>query len=315
MNELQGIHHITCIAGDPQRNLDFYTGVLGMRLVKCSVNQDDPGTYHLFYADHDGHPGTDLTFFPWPHLSRGQRGAGQAVEVSLAVPPGSLDFWQEHLALQDLEPGPRETRRGAAALPLSDPDGLALALTETADERPFTPWSDGPIPAEHQVRGLHGVRLWERDLQRTATFLTEVMGFAAAEGDEDAEDGWHRFTLAGGGSRRWVEIRELTEARRGNLGSGSVHHVAWQSPHDAEQQAVRSRVLAAGAHPTEVIDRFWFRSVYFREPGGVLFELATDDPGFTADEALESLGQELILPPWLEGRRQEIEAALPPLRR
>jgi glyoxalase family protein len=310
MSAVTGLHHVTAIAGNAQENLDFYAGVLGMRLVKKSVNQDDPGTYHLFYADAEGHPGSDLTFFPWPDLPPGRRGTGLAMEVALAIPSGSLDYWSERLARHGVTPGAVETRFGQRVLPLTDPHGLALGLALTDDPREFTPWPESPVPPPHQIRGLHAVRLWERDLAVTTGFLTTALGFTPAGED----GGWHRFVLGGGGSGRVLEVRELPGERPGSWGVGSVHHVAWRVPDDAAQVAAQGRVEAAGRHPTEVIDRFWFRSVYFREPGGVLFEIATDGPGFAVDEAPESLGTTLVLPPWLEPQRGRIEAALPPLR-
>ena len=310
MTEITGIHHVTAIAGDAQENLDFYTGVLGMRLVKRSVNQDAPDTYHLFYADAEGHPGSDLTFFPWGDMPRARPGIGLAMEVALAVPPDSLGFWAERLAGLGVAAGAPEVRRGERVLPVADPQGLALALVETADAREFTPWAAGPVPEHRQVRGLHAVRLWERDLAATAAFLTDVLGFTAM----GEEGGWHRFGGAGGGSGRHLDIRELPEARRGAWGTGGVHHVAWRVPDDEAELAVRERVAAARRRPTPVIDRFWFKSVYFLEPGGVLFELATDGPGFATDEDVGALGERLVLPPWLESRRAAIEAELPPLR-
>jgi glyoxalase family protein len=306
---VQGIHHITAIAGNAQENLDFYAGVLGMRLVKKSVNQDDPGTYHLFYADAEGHPGTDLTFFPWANMPRGRMGAGLSVEVPLAVPEGSLGYWAERLERYGFEAGSPETRFGERALPLRDPHGLDLALVETSDSRQSVPWEGSPVPVERQIRGLHAARLWERDLATSARFLTEVLGFERL----GEEGGWTRFGVKGGGSGNIVEIREVPEERLGQWGVGSVHHIAWRLPGDEEQLEMRQKVIRAGGHPTEVIDRFWFKSVYFREPGGVLFELATDGPGFSRDEDPAHLGEQLILAPWLEPHREAIEAALPTL--
>jgi glyoxalase family protein len=309
MSQIRGLHHVTCIAGDAQENVDFYSGVLGMRLVKKSVNQDSPGTYHLFYADGDGHPGTDITFFPWPEMGRVTPGAGLAMEVSLAVPLRSLDYWSERLVQQGAAPSDIETRRGTAALPFMDPHGLPLVLHETADDRQFTPWRDSPVPEERQVRGLHSVRLWQRDLALTASFLTEVLGFV----DDGVENEWAGFAIDGGGSGRYLEVRQIPDANRGRWGTGGIHHVAWRVPDlDAELQ-VREGIDRAHRRPTEVIDRFWFKSVYFLEPGGVLFELATDGPGFTVDEDPASLGEHLVLPPWLEAQRVEIESLLPPL--
>ena len=309
MANITGLHHVTAIAGDAQENLDFYSGVLGMRLVKRSVNQDSPGTYHLFYADAEGHPGSDLTFFPWREMSPATPGVGLTMEVSLAIPAGSFQFWSDVLARHGVDARASERRFGELALPFTDPHGLPLALVETADAREFTPWDASPIPPAHQIRGLHSVRLWERSLAETAALLTGPMGFTAL----GEEGGWHRFGVEGGGSGRHLEIRELPELPRGRWGTGGVHHVAWRVPDDATELRVREAVARAGRRPTEVIDRFWFRSVYFLEPGGVLFELATDGPGFTADEDVESLGEKLVLPPWLESQRRDIEAALPPL--
>ena len=310
MTGITGIHHITCIAGAAQDNVDFYAAVLGMRLVKRSVNQDSPGTYHLFYADAEGHPGTDLTFFPWPEMPPAKLGAGLATEVSLAIPLGSIDYWMDRLADHGIGVGDVETRRGTPALPFKDPHLLPLVLHETADDRDFTPWRDSPVPAEKQIRGLHTVRLWEADLAVTSAFLTGVLGFV----DIGSEGDWAGFEIGGGGSGRYLEIREVPEESRGRWGTGGVHHVAWRVPDDATELAVREEIARARRRPTEVIDRFWFKSVYFLEPGGVLFEIATDGPGFAIDEDPATLGEHLVLPPWLEPHRDEIEAALPPIK-
>jgi glyoxalase family protein len=310
MSIIGGIHHVTAIAGDAQENLDFYTGVMGLRLVKRSVNQDVTDTYHLFYADADGHPGTDLTFFPWPDLPPGRQGAGLATEVSLAVQPETLGWWAERLARAGVVGAARETRFGVGTLGFRDPHGLALALVETADPREFSPWRGSSVPEAYQVRGIHGVRVHERSLATTAGFLTEGMGFAAAGSDGE----WNRFAAAPGGSGHVVDVRETPADRRGEWGVGTVHHVAWRVADDAAQLRARAEVSAAGARPTGTIDRFWFRSVYFKEPGGVLFELATDGPGFAVDERADALGERLVLPPWLERERAAIERALPPLK-
>jgi len=308
-NIVHGIHHVTCIAGDPQRNLDFYVGVMGLRLVKKSVNQDAPDTYHLFYADAVGNPGTDLTFFPWPQMEPARRGIGLAIEIPFAVPPNSFDFWRKRFDAHKVKYDAAEIRFGEKTLPFQDPDGLPLALVETADERDFVTWEASPIPAQYQLRGMHAARLWERALAPTAKLLTEQMGFEYV----GEENGWHRYGAAGGGSGKWIEIKELPSERRGAWGTGGVHHVAWRVRDDAEEFAVRAQVEGAGLSPTPQIDRFWFRSVYFKEPGGVLFELATDGPGFGRDEDMNHLGEELILPPWLEPQRAQIEALLPKL--
>ncbi len=310
MQTVHGIHHITCISGDAQENVDFYTGVMGMRLVKRSVNQDAPDTYHLFYADADGRPGTDLTFFPWPGMPPARAGVGLTMEVALAVPTGSLGYWAERLARYGVRVGDPQTRFGERTLTASDPHGLPLALVETDAREDFAPWSASPVPETRQIRGLHGVRLWERSIAATQQFLTGPLGFSVA----GEEEGWRRFSIAGGGSGRVIDLAEVPNVPRGAWGVGGVHHVAWRIPDEDTQLAVREQVQSAGRRPTPVIDRFWFKSVYFTEPGGVLFEIATDGPGFAIDEDPAALGEKLILPPWLEPQRAQIEAGLPVLR-
>jgi glyoxalase family protein len=310
MRSINGLHHITAIAGPAQENLDFYSGVLGMRLVKKSVNQDDPGTYHLFYADAEGHPGTDLTFFPWSQMAPPRIGHGLAVEVGLEVPHGSLEYWGTRLEKYGTKAGAIETRFGDKVLPLVDPHGLRVALVEpaAASGRPFSPWDHSTVVPERQVRGLYGAQLWERELAPTTQFLTSVLGFRQI----GEENGWTRYGLDG--ATGILDLREAPDARRGGWGVGSVHHLAWRVDDEAHQLAVRSQVESAARRPTPVIDRFWFKSVYFQEPGGVLFELATDGPGFAVDEDREHLGETLVLPPWLEPSRSRIESVLPPLR-
>lgn len=306
---VHGIHHVTAIAGDPQENLDFYVGVMGLRLVKRSVNQDVPDTYHLFYADAAGTPGTDLTFFPWPDMEPARLGAGFAVEVPFAVPKGSLAYWQDRLGENGVAFGDIETRFGDRVLPFRDPHGLHLALVETGAERPFVRWTESAVPEAHQLRGMHSVHLWERDLESTEALLTQVMGFQPL----GEESGWHRYGVEDGTPGQIVDIQERPGERLGQWGTGGVHHVAWRVKDSVEQMSLRSLVHGAGLRPTPQIDRFWFQSVYFKEPGGTLFELATDGPGFARDEDQEHLGERLILPPWLEPQRTQIEAVLPPL--
>jgi glyoxalase family protein len=309
MESVNGLHHITAIAGPAQENLDFYAGVLGMRLVKKSVNQDDPGTYHLFYADAEGHPGADLTFFPWAEMAPPRLGHGLAVEVSLEVPTGSLEYWGTRLDKYSVPLGSIEPRFGDRVLPLVDPHGLKLALVESgsARRRLFTPWDGSPVPPERQIRGLYGAQLWERESRSTTEFLTTVLGFEHLA----TENGWMRYGI--GDAAGIVDLRDAPESRRGAWGVGSVHHLAWRVDDERHQLSMRGRVESAGARPTPVIDRFWFKSVYFREPGGVLFELATDGPGFGVDEDPAHLGESLVLPPWLEPYRTSIEGALPTL--
>lgn len=308
-NQVHGIHHVTCIAGDAQENLNFYVGMMGMRLVKRSVNQDALDTYHLFYADGAGTPGTDLTFFPWPNMGRGRLGIGLSVEVPFSIPQGSLQYWQQRFKEYGVTYGKPESRFGETTLPFQDPHGLQLALVEADDRRQFVPWENSPVPPAFQLRGMHAIRLWERHLAPTETLLTQHMGFIFL----GSEDGWHRYGVEGGGAGKLIEVKELPDERRGQWGTGSVHHVAWRMKDSEEQMEIRQGIERAGLRPTLQIDRFWFKSVYYREPGGALFELATDGPGFDRDEKADRLGEQLILPPWLEARRKEIEAGLPAL--
>jgi len=310
MRPVHGLHHITAIAGPAQENLDFYAGILGMRLVKRSINQDDPGTYHLFYADAAGHPGTDLTFFPWEQLAPPRMGHGLAVEVGLEVPSGSLSWWGTRLEKYGVTIHPIETRFGDKVLPLVDRHGLRVALTESARPyaRTFTPWDGSPIPVERQIRGLYGAQLWERDHAATATFVSAALGLRVI----GQENGWTRYGADGGPGI--IDVKETPTERRGAWGVGAVHHLAWRVNDLDEELVVRAQVEGAGGRATEVIDRFWFKSVYFKEPGGVLFEIATEGPGFAVDEDPSRLGESLVLPPWYEPARAEIERALPPLK-
>jgi glyoxalase family protein len=310
MRPVNGLHHVTCIASNPQKNLDFYSGILGMRLVKKSVNQDDPSTYHLFYADAEGRPGTDLTFFPWQHMQPARKGVGLATEVQLAVTAGTLSYWQQRFEKYGVKTSSLETRFGEKVLPFTDYDGLELALAELSGERAFTPWEKSGVPEDKQIIGLHGSRMWQRTLEQSANFLTNTMGFAYA----GHEKGWHRYTVNGGGSGNFIDIQELPNLGRGQWGTGSVHHLAWRVNDSEHEMNVREAVAKAGRKPTEQIDRFWFKSVYFMEPGGVLFELATDGPGFAVDEDPSKLGESLVLPPWLEPHRKEIEGGLPKIQ-
>jgi glyoxalase family protein len=311
VNAVKGLHHITAIAGPAQENLDFYAGILGMRLVKRSINQDDPGTYHLFYADAEGHPGTDLTFFPWAHMAPPRAGHGLAVEVGLEVPAGSLEWWGARLERYGVAASPVERRFGDRVLPLVDVHGMRVALTEpaSAPARTFTPWDGGPIPGERQIRGLFGAQMWERQQADTASFITSALGFREIA----RENGWTRYGLDG--SPGVIDIKETPQEPRGAWGVGSIHHLAWTVEDLDEEILVRAQVEAAGGRATDVIDRLWFKSVYFKEPGGVLFEIATRGPGFAVDEDAAHLGETLVLPPWFEASRAEIERALPPLTR
>jgi glyoxalase family protein len=304
------IHHITAIAGDPQRNLDFYAGTLGLRLVKLTVNFDDPGTYHFYFGDETGRPGSILTFFPWPEGPRGRQGTGQVGTVSLAVPPASLGYWIERLLQHGIRYDGPTRRFDEQVLPFSDPDGLLLELVATPRVARVDPWRDGPVPAEHAVRGLHGGTIWEDGDRGTAEFLTRFLGFRQV-----GEEGNRlRLESASEGPGSVVDLRRVPGFWAGAGGVGTVHHVAFRSPSDEAQLAQRARLEEAGVDATPVIDRRYFHSVYFLEPGGVLFEIATDPPGFTLDEAPADLGTHLKLPPMYEPMRERIERTLPPVR-
>ncbi len=308
--EIPGIHHITAIAGDPQRNVDFYVGTLGLRMVKRTVNFDDPGTYHLYYGDESGRPGSLLTFFPWPGAPRGRLGSGQATATSYSIPPESVGFWLERLKQHRIAARGPEGRFGDQVISFSDPDGLPLELAAAAESDPRAPWPEGPVPAEHAIRGFHGVTLLEDRAEGTVGLLAETLGFSAAE----EAGGRRRFTAGRGGPGAIVDVLAGPGSPRGVVAVGTVHHVAWRASSDAEQEEWRKKIAALGHNVTPIIDRKYFRSIYFREPGGVLFEIATDAPGFAVAESPERLGTSLVLPPWLEPRRAERTAALPPIR-
>jgi glyoxalase family protein len=307
MGTTQGIHHVTAITGALDRHLDFYTRVLGLRLVKRTVNFDDPGSYHLYYGDAAGSPGSILTFFVWPAGGAGRVGTGVTGAVALAVPPTSMGFWYERLLSHGIAAGPPARRFDEPVLELADPDGMRVELIGSSATGAPAGW-DGPIPAEHAIRGLHGVTIWENGDDGHAATLEEVFGLRPA-GEEE-----NRLRFRGTGDLGAViDLRRVGGFWRGLGGPGVVHHVAFRAGSDAAQAELRAAAAASGLHPTGVLDRQYFRSVYFRQPHGVLFEVATDDPGFLVDETAEALGAELRLPPWLETSRAGIEANLPPL--
>lgn len=308
-NEILGIHHLTAIAGEPQQNVDFYTGLLGLRLVKLTVNFDDPGTYHLYFGDELGRPGTILTFFPWPGAPRGRRGTGQATTVSFSVPEASLGYWTERLKAHSVSFDAPRARFDEEVLAFRDPDGLPLELVAHEGTQNSTPCEDGPVPDAYALRRFFGVTLSEANAGPTASFLTETLGFRpVAESDARA-----RFAVGADGTGSYVDVLSLPSEPHGRVAVGTVHHVAWRTPTNEEQVAWRERLAGQGLQVTSIVDRQYFRSIYFREPGGVLFEIATDPPGFTVDENPEQLGHHLLLPPWLETERPRIEGALPPL--
>ena len=315
-----GIHHVTAIAGDPQKNLDFYSGLLGLRLVKQTVNFDDPTTYHLYYGDGSGKPGTILTFFPWPGAARGRPGTGQAVSVAFAIRPRSLGYWLKRLARYGVKHDGPTKRFGEQVLTVRDPDGLQVELVAHEPSEAWDTMPGGMLPDEHAVRGFHSVTLWEEGYEQTAQLLANQLGFQAA-GDEHNV---FRYVAAGGDAASAgtsdtpgtiVDVRCAPGFWRGVVAVGTIHHVAFRARDDAVQLMLRGHLVKQGLNVTPVLDRQYFHSVYFREPGGVLFEIATDPPGFTVDEPLDELGTHLKLPPWLEGSRKELESVLPPLRR
>lgn len=307
-----GIHHVSAIATDPQRNIDFYAGVMGLRLVKRTVNFDDPQTYHLYYGDEVGTPGSLLTFFPWPGARRGQQGSGQVAVTSFVVLPSSLGFWVERLVRHAI-PFEGPSRRGSGGdtervISFRDPDGLMLEIVGHADAGNRTGWHGAAgIGTEQALRGLHSVTLWGDAAGETASVLVDTLGFRQLPEWEDTQ----RFAAGDGGPGTLVRLRNVGGFLRGTGGAGTVHHVAWRAADDEAQLLLRERVASVGMEPTPVIDRRYFNSIYFREPGGVLFEVATDTPGFTVDESQEKLGESLMLPPQYEPRRAEIQSGLP----
>src|SRR6266699_2245823 len=276
-----GIHHVTCITGDVQKNVDFYVGVLGLRFIKKTVNFDVPDTYHIYFGDYLGTPGSAMTFFGWPHLPWRPAGSGQVTVVSLAVPARSLEYWSGRL---------RELGG------------------EASDER-WKPWPDGPVDPHHAIRSFHSVTLTEESDEATIHFLTDTMGFrkVASEGNRT------RFETGAGGPTSILDVLDAPEAPVGEEAVGTVHHVAWRATNDAHELDWREVLVKSGRNVTPVIERKYFRSIYFREPGGVLFEIATDQPGFTVDEPADALGSSLQLPPQYEGRRENLKFNLPPI--
>jgi len=306
-----GIHHVTCIAGDPQQNLDFWVETLGLRLVKRSINQDDPSTYHFFFADSEGTPGTSMTFFPWENMHRGKVGTGQVSRTAFRVPEGSLDFWEARFDEYGVEYDERVERFGETVLPFADPDGLPVELVacEIPDDDPTVPWTEF-VDVEHAIRGFHSVTLWLGDPYQTEELL-RTMGLEAIGTEQSPDDtpGDERTRFAASGPvGKYVDVLPTIEG--GRSGHGTVHHVAFQTPTDEDQTAMRKAVRSHGVNPTTQINRHWFRSVYFREPNGVLFELATSKPGYTSDEPLDELGERLVLPGEFGANRERIEAGL-----
>ncbi|VFJ14388.1 ring-cleaving dioxygenase [Candidatus Nitrosocosmicus franklandus] len=328
-----GIHHITAIAGNPQKNIDFYTGFLGLRLVKLTVNFDDPTTYHFYYGDNIGRPGTILTFFPWYTMPKGFRGTGQVITTSFSIPEHAIEYWLNRLKSHEISyAGPikrfDDGEDNEQVITLYDPDGMEIELVahKIAEERKEYVWRKGPVPEEYATRGFYSATLSLEGYERTADLLTENMGFSNTkkEGNrfrfeiKDKEKMIDNFysnkekrKLDLLNSPSSVDLICLPDTRRGYMGLGSVHHIAWRTPNDESQLDLRKRIVNTGLNATPVIDRRYFHSVYFREPGGILFEIATDPPGFLVDQNEDELGQKLLLPQWLEPDRKYLEQVLP----
>jgi glyoxalase family protein len=313
-----GIHHVTAITGNPQRNMKFYVDNLGLRLVKLTVNQDDPTSYHLYYGDELGRPGTILTFFNWPNIPEGHRGTSEVAATSFLIPEDSISYWTNRFKNKQIQfRGPDNRFENEQVISFNDPDGLELELVahKSSMERETKVWKEGPIPVEHAIRGFYSVTLSERGYEYTASVLTDELGFVPTHKDGSR----FRYEIPSRASAgkedidgaSIVDVMCLPYTQQANIGIGSVHHVAYRTPSDEQQQALRQSIVKAGLNATPVIDRFYFHSVYFQEPGGILFEIATNPPGFTIDEKAEELGSRLVLPPWLEPDRKSLEKILP----
>ena len=307
---ITGLHHITAIASDPQRNVDFYTGLLGLRLVKKTVNFDDPSAYHLYYGDETGSPGSIVTFFYWPgHAGRGRVGSGQNTAIVFSAPAGSLDFWQERLRAEGLA-AERRARFGEEVLAFADPDGIPLELVAVADDA-RAGWTGAGIPARHALRGLHTAELTVRDAGPTEKIVTDTMGYRLVK----REGNRTRFeAAAGGGPGRYIDVIGDASAAPGLGGTGTIHHIAWSVPDDAAELAMQERLQRDGYPVSDVRDRDYFHSIYYRERGGILFEIATAAPGFAIDEPAGSLGSELRVPKQFQHVRARIERLLPPIK-
>jgi glyoxalase family protein len=308
---ITGLHHVTAIASDPQRTLDFYVGLLGLRFVKRTVNFDDPTSYHFYFADARGTPGTILTFFAWPGARRGIRGTGQIEAPAFAIPPNSVGYWLDRFKEHHVPAEKTPARFGEDVLRFADPDGLVIELIASISSAGFEPWTDSTVPVEHSLRGFHGVSIALEGYEQTAKLLTETFGYRLVEQLNN------RFRLVApseAAAGRIVDLLCRPDGSPGRVAAGSVHHIAFRARDYAEQLVWRERLVDLGHNVTPVIDRTYFHSIYFREPGGVLFEIATDPPGFTLDESLDELGNHLRLPPWLEPTRSQVEEVLPAIK-
>ncbi|GAB3987895.1 ring-cleaving dioxygenase [Spirosoma daeguense] len=303
---INGLHHVTTLAGDTQRNVDFYTGILGLRLVKKTVNFDAPDVYHLYYGNETGAPGTILTFFPYGNLPRGRKGVGQLTYTAFSAPTSSLSFWLDRLHGHNIPYAGPYKRFSETYVRFEDFDGMGIELVFTDDDL-RSGWDNGKISAEFSIRGFHTVTLNELRTDRTITLLTDIMQHTLV----GEEEGRFRFKAGNGGPGNFVDVLLSPKDVHGLQGAGSVHHVAFSTNSDATQLIIQQQLAEAGYHVTPVQDRNYFNSIYFREPGGILFEVATNPPGFTVDEPLTELGTTLKLPPQYEVRRTKLEAVLP----
>ena len=310
MNKILGLHHITAIAGDAQRNYDFYTKTLGFRLVKKTVNFDDPQTYHFYFGDEVGTPGTILTFFPWANVRQGKNGVGMATEIGYSVPKGSLDFWKSRFEKLNIRHHILSERFGEKYLSFQDTDGLWLNLIETKHKDERKGWETDEIKAEVAIKGFHTVTLTLNNIKATAAILTEVFGYKQVERD----DNLYRYETDAVENAAIVDLLEMPEAQGGINAAGTNHHIAFRVKDEEDLMAIREKIVTRGLHITEKINRDYFYSLYFREPGGVLFEIATDNPGFATDETVENLGSSLQLPDQYKAMRDEIEKGLPELQ-
>jgi glyoxalase family protein len=308
-NQIVGLHHITAIAGTAKGNLDFYTKVLGLRLLKKTVNFDDPGTYHLYYGDEKGSAGTILTFFPYEGARRGSAGAGMATNIAYSVPEGSFDFWIDHFQQHHVSFSKPSEKFGEAYLPFQDPDGLRLELVVSKNPDTRKPWETAEVKEQVATKGFHGVTLTLRNVQPTAAVLTSIFGYKLLEQSGNR----YRYITDAIDTANVIDLVELPNEARGIGGAGTNHHIAFRVKNEDILMHFHEKVERSGLSITNKIDRNYFYSLYFREPGGVLFEIATDNPGFGIDEPWDKLGSGLLLPPQYESRRADIEAILPKL--
>jgi len=309
-NSNKGIHHISIISGVAQRNADFYVNTLGLRMVLKSVNQDDPGSYHLFYANKNGDPGSSITFFPWPKAVKAEYGAGETVAIAFSVPESSIEFWKDHFEKLNIPQKEVFERFGKKVLPFFDPDGLPLELVEDSLSEDIEAWEKSSIPSDYQIRGLWSATLRINEFEGTQNILEEVLGFKVAESDENFKRLSTESPLG-----HSIILEKTDQPINNRTGRGSVHHVAFRAKDEEQLEVMRKKVMDMGLNPTEILDRHIFKSVYYRTPGGVLFEMATDGPGYgIAHHSDEEMGKKLFLPPWLEEKRDQIENKLTPIK-